>query len=194
MDPALQATDSVAPSPFTEATAFAYRGLGTVCKGNICTSFTCGDSGAIELTFVPPTDDQTPEAELGYRIELIEGVLPQPMLDDISQARPLTPTLVFNVGFDDVTRLDAVIALVAVDRAGNESAPSAPIELRDSGCVKAGEDECLSDADAASNGAGCSVAGSAPGQAASWPGVALAIAAYSLLRAPRAWRRRSAHL
>ena len=145
--------------------------------------------------FVPPTDDQTPDAELGYRIQLIEGELPQSMLEDASQIRPLTPALVFNVGFDEVTRLDAVIALVAVDRAGNESAPSAPIHLRDSGCVKAAwDDECLSDYDAASNGAGCSAAGSAPGHPASWPGAALAVAAYSLLRVARAWRRRAAHL
>jgi hypothetical protein len=192
VDSALQANDRVAPSPFTEASAFAFRTIGTVCKGDTCTASTCGNSASIQLSFVAPSDDQTPSAELGYRIEVLAGEIPQSMLDDVGQPRPLPPSLSFDIGFDEVTRIDAVIALVAIDRAGNESAPSAPIAIRYSGCVKPFfEDRCLDPSDLGAETAGCSTSGQLTGRDASLPIAALALALAAL--ALRNRKRGAAH-
>jgi MYXO-CTERM domain-containing protein len=68
--------------------------------------------------------------------------------------RPLTPRISFDVAFADVPEVDATIAVVIVDRAGNESLASDPIELRWSGCTVFGfDDRCLSQDN------GCSAAG-----------------------------------
>jgi hypothetical protein len=188
VDPSLRALDSTPPSAFSEVTVLAYRSPATICRGQTCTYDTCGDAAAVELSFVPPSDDQTPSSELGFRIELISGEIPQSMLD-VMQARPLTPALAFEVGFHEIAALDAVIALVAVDRAGNESAPSAPIHLGYSGCVKpAFEDECIEVVQ--DDLPACSVSGSAPGHGAALPRCLLPLAALGLLGGLRGLRGR----
>jgi hypothetical protein len=182
VDPALRATDSVPPSAFTAVTAFAYQSPGTVCKGNTCTSQSCGDSAAVELSFAPPTDDQTPSADLGYRIDLLEGEIPQSMLGQVGRLRPLTSTtLVFDVSFQEVATLDAMIALVAVDRAGNESPASAPIHVMYSGCVKdPASGQCFEYED---DPVTCSVAHSTPGGGAPLASAWWLLAALGLLLA-----------
>jgi hypothetical protein len=189
VDPALRATDSVPPSAFTEVSAFAYRSPGVVCKGNTCTSHSCGDSAAVELSFAMPSDDQTSNADLGYRIDLLEGEIPQSMLDHVGQVRPLTSILVFAVSFQEVTTLDAVISLVAVDRAGNESPASAPVHIVFSGCSKDwATGECLEDEDEDDPGS-CSIASSAPGRGAPLAGAWLLAVALARLGRGR-WARR----
>jgi MYXO-CTERM domain-containing protein len=163
VDPELRATDKVAPSAFTKVRVFAYRSPAEICDDDTCTLNTCGDSAAVELSFVSPTDDQTPSDQLGYRIEVLAGEIPESMRDGVGQPRPLTSGLLFAVNFNEVTKLDAVIALVAIDRAGNESAPSAPIRIRYSGCTKhPGDQTCIED-----EAGDCSIASMAPGKRSS---------------------------
>ena len=172
VDPTLQASDRESPSTFMEVSAFAYRVSATDCNSRgVCTFTTCGDAGAVEVTFIDPADDQTPRDQLGYRVALLAGTLPPSMLKLVDKARPLTPALTFEVGFDDVSRLDAVIALIAIDRAGNESAASAPIRLRDSGCTRTWLNPmCMGEVDRGNDPVDCSARspGAARGPAALW--------------------------
>lgn len=185
IDPALQASDRQAPSPFTEVAAFAFKVEDTVCRGNRCTTTSCGDSGGIEITFADPADDQTLRDQLGYRIVVIGGVLPRSMVAGVDTVRPLPSALFFEVGFDEVARLDAVIALIAVDHAGNESAPSAPIELRDSGCTRTFLSAmCIEETDAGDLPADCSVR-AVPSRNGSWLIATLPLAALALIRRGR---------
>lgn len=130
IDPALAEVDSTPPSPFRDVQAVLRQVSGTRCDGNICTSSSCGDAGAVELTFTPPTDDH---GDVGYRViwhgsggaNWPDGIVP------LEHAN----TIVLPTGFDEVTQLDGELSLVAVDRAGNESAPSAPVQVSWSGCM-----------------------------------------------------------
>ena len=191
VDQALRATDSMPPSAFTEVTVLAFRVPAEICNERTCTLNTCGDAAAVQLSFVRPSDDQTPSADLGYRIELIEGAIPASMLDHVAEVRPLASILSFDVNFQEIETLDAVIALVAVDRAGNESAPSAPIHITYSGCVKPSfEGACIEHDDG--NGTDCSIASLAPGTNPSRPRGWLALAALGWVLALGRRRQRAA--
>jgi hypothetical protein len=140
-DPDLRASDTTAPTPFTEVVARVERRDNRRCSGNVCTESSCPKQGYVELSFRAPTDDQA-RREIGYRIVWLEGSVPQGVRATLDRVWPLAPpaadgegTLSFSMGFSEVEQLDAEIALVAVDPAGNESEPSEPIQLRFSGCT-----------------------------------------------------------
>lgn len=130
IDQTLVGVDITPPTPFRDVQAVLRQISGTRCEGNICTSSSCGDDGVIELTFTPPHDDR---GDLGYRViwhgsggaNWPDGIVP------LEHAN----TIVIQSGFDAVTRLDGELSLVAVDRAGNESPPSAPVQISWSGCM-----------------------------------------------------------
>jgi hypothetical protein len=160
-DPSLRALDSLAPTPFTGINARVDRHPGTVCRDGECTSTSCGSSGVISLEFMLPHDDQSDARSLGYRVVWLRGEPPRGARFlanswPLSEARQdgAAGALSLELSYDEVANLDAEIALVAIDRAGNESDPSEPIHLEWSGCTRdlSSDQQCLEDL-------GCSVAG-----------------------------------
>jgi hypothetical protein len=158
IDPSARTADAVPPSPFTEVRSVVSRRKGTHCEDGQCFDNSCGDQASVTIEFVAPHDDRTARGELGYRIEWIDGEMPRSMQAMLGRYWPLTPRLSFAIGFEEAAEIDATIALIAVDRAGNESVPSAPVALVFSGCTKhpVGE-RCVADA------SGCAASGGRSG-------------------------------
>lgn len=136
VDPARAREDSEGPAPFRDVTALTHRIEAERCKAGVCTASSCGDAGVLELRFQAP-----PEAtvgELGYRVVWLSGELPQAMRARLDLVLPLDAAangISLELGWSGVTELDGELALVAVDRAGNESAPSDPVPVSWSGCT-----------------------------------------------------------
>lgn len=191
VDPALQASDREAPAPPTEVSASVYRTTDTVCtRDGVCTSNHCGSGGFVVLHYAEPQ----PSEELGVRVVVLEGTLPDAMAQRIGTLQRLTASMAFDVGFDGASRIDAVVALTLVDRAGNESQQSAPIRLAWSGCTASAvghgcldEERYRCSEDGCSEVSGCSVApgyGLRDPSLGAWP-LALACAVWLAARRRR---------
>ncbi|HKP59619.1 MAG TPA: hypothetical protein VJV78_23005 [Polyangiales bacterium] len=170
-DPSLRDQDSQAPTPFTQIVARVDRHPATICRDGECTTSTCGSFGSIALDFVLPRDDQNDARTLGYRVVWLRGSRPKSAGDLLEHNWPLSDAargesdnaeLSLELSYEEVANLDADIALVAIDPAGNESEMSEPIHLEWSGCTRDG-DQCL-------EAAGCSVSRPAANGRASWFG------------------------
>ena len=178
--------DQSAPTPFRGLTASTHRIAGQHCKNGTCTSSSCGDTGYLELRFEPPRDgnEDAESSDLGYRVVWLNGKMPEAMRNEIGVLRPLNvgPSLTLDVGFAGITELDGELALVAVDRAGNESAPSEPVRVQWSGCTSYFDEPVC-----AASSSSCAVAGvrAGTGLGGSW-WWAGALALGAALR----WRRR----
>lgn len=189
-DPSLRASDTTAPTPFTEVSARVERRDNLRCSGDICTQSSCPKQGYVELSFRAPTDDQA-RRDIGYRIVWLHGSVPSSVRATLDRVWPLAPpsadgegTLTFSVGFNEIEQLNAEIALVAVDLAGNESAPSEPVELQFSGCtIPLGGTQC--------EGAQCSVRALGTSRAHSALGFSGLLGASAGLYLLRRWRRRA---
>lgn len=135
---ATQAGDSAErPSAFKSVSAFSYRIQGTRCSGKTCSASSCGDQGVLVLAFEPPAEAS--DRELGYRMIWVGRPLPAAIRSRLDQVLPLAPEtreLTFELGFDAITQLDGELSLVAVDRAGRESAPSELARVAFSGCTE----------------------------------------------------------
>lgn len=140
VDASLAQEDSRAPAPFRAITASTRRVAGEHCKNGTCISTSCGDTGYVELRFDPPRDDEAGAdvADLGYRVVWLSGKMPEAMRGEIGVLRPLNAggSMTLDVGFAGITELDGELALVAVDRAGNESEPSEAVRVQWSGCTE----------------------------------------------------------
>jgi MYXO-CTERM domain-containing protein len=149
VDPSLRDSDKTAPPPFTDVVARVERRDNKRCSGGVCTESSCPREGTVELSFRAPEDDQA-ESNIGYRVVWLRGSVPDGARATLDRIWPLAPpsspgegTLSFSLGFAEVEHLDADIALVAVDLAGNESAASEPVPLKFSGCtIPLGGTEC----------------------------------------------------
>jgi hypothetical protein len=132
-----KAGDTTPPSPFSDLSATTLRVNGTHCHGDTCSSTSCGDDGRLTLTFTAPKDDQTAAEQLGYRVVWLDGSAPA-SLDAYKGTRslPNTNQIDLELGFDGIEQLNGDLALIAVDRAGNESAMSKPIHVEYSGCTE----------------------------------------------------------
>jgi len=130
----------------------AYRRSGMTCTLASCIATSCGNTGTVRIDLAPAADDGTPPHQLGYRLALAGGVLPESMRAligvDLAGDRPvlLRPT------FDEVPSLDLLLSAVAIDAAGNESEPSEPFVVQFDGCTLAAvgdrcEDELDPDTD-----------------------------------------------
>jgi hypothetical protein len=124
IDASMQATDHVAPTLQPLSVASLQRGTAT---GGACSRSSCDGMGSVVLT-VPVSDDVTPAPNLGYRFSLAAGALPPSfiiLLDQPSQVIVSDGKIWF--GWDDGTEdhapIDFTLRVVAIDRAGNESAP-----------------------------------------------------------------------
>ncbi len=150
VDVGLHATDTSAPGRPTVVQVDAYRRTGMTCTDASCVWNSCGDTGTVRIALAPSADDDTPPGQLGYRLSLVAGAVPESMQAmlgvDLAGDRPLF----LRPSFDEVATLDAVLTAVAIDAAGNESPPSEPFVVQFSGCtLTAMGDQCEADLEAA---------------------------------------------
>jgi hypothetical protein len=141
IDASLREGDSEAPVPFGALTAFTRRVSATRCEGNKCTHSTCGDHGLLELQF-DARDDGTGSDRVGYRVLWLSGELSAQARAALDGVKPLfeTQRVTLDVGWSEVPQLTGELALIAVDHAGNESAPSDPVHVEWSGCTSYWDD------------------------------------------------------
>jgi len=174
-DAQAQATDGSPPSAPVVTVQSIQRGKGPEYQGCSQSASSCDALGRIILQ-VSATDDQTEVASLGYRIELASGSLPSGLSLPATAVRPATGSGLLlgwiDGASDDQEALSFVLAIRAVDLAGNEGPPTS-VALRDAGS------------------GGCSVGGPSP---LASPGafVAVLLIVASLLRLRRGSARRGA--
>jgi hypothetical protein len=124
IDTSMQATDHVAPTLAPPSVTSLQRGTAT---GGACSRNSCDGMGSLALT-IAVSDDVTPATNLGYRFSLAAGALPPSffiLLDQPSQVPVSDGKIWFNWddGTEDHAPIDFTLQVVAIDRAGNESAP-----------------------------------------------------------------------
>lgn len=93
--------------------------------------------GILLVRFEPPAEAET--GELGYRMIWVGRPLPFAIRSQMDRVLPLHPTMRavgIEIDFDDIAALEGEIALVAVDHAGQESAPSELVRVSFSGCTE----------------------------------------------------------
>lgn len=137
VDEAEQKVDTRAPDPVVAEVDRIVRGRGPVRRpdGSVGPMSSCDDIGSIEVTLVHFLDDRTPGDELGYRVTLVDGTLPERFglpegvfLPRVEAERAPRFVLIWIDGArDDQEPFDFTFVVTAVDLAGNESPPSAPI-------------------------------------------------------------------
>lgn len=120
------------------------RSYGPRADGCSRASSSCDGWGALGVQIEPGYDDRTAPDDLGYRIRLRDGELP-------GGATPSDrPVLLLGGGLyvhfpdpgpDEQEPIDVTFEIVAVDRAGNESAPTVAHATSpgDEGCAFAGQ-------------------------------------------------------
>jgi hypothetical protein len=154
VDAALEQKDALPPGTPVVLAVDAFRRAGMTCTRASCVSNSCGDTGTVRIELAPSADDNTPPSELGYRLQLVGGKLPASMLGVIGVTLAAGQTLFLRASFEEMTALDASLVAVAVDGAGNESAPTQPFGVHFDGCTLAAvgdrcEDELDPDTDLA---------------------------------------------
>ena len=148
-DAELAQFDSEAPSRPVIVAADTTRRSGLSCGQEICVENNCGDLGMVSIKLAPGQDDLTPPDQMGYRIELVQGDVPESMRALIGVELAGPAPLLLRPSFDEVPSVSATLQVVAVDDAGNESAPSEPFTLAWSGCTLAAiGDQCEQEYDA----------------------------------------------
>lgn len=184
VDAGLKRVDVEAPPTPTVVSVETFRRNGMTCTRASCVQNSCGDTGTIRIELAPSADDATPPAELGYRLMLVRGELPASLQDAMGVTLAAGRPVYLRPGFDELPSLDFELAAVAVDAAGNESAPTEPFEIGFDGCTLAAvgdrcEDELDADTDLSrvldeqlggsaepaapvAAGASCAVGGAAP--------------------------------
>ena len=147
LDPEEQKIDRKAPDRIDASVARVVRGRGSVAHEDGTMSATsCDDMGSVVLALASrPNDDRTPPDKMGYRIIRVDGKLPEGAEVSASATRDLSPDneLTFywiDGATDDQEPIELAVAIVAVDLAGNESEPSAPVWIRHPG--KGDEPHC----------------------------------------------------
>lgn len=152
VDAALRGDDVSAPATPVVVSVDAFRRNGMTCTRASCVANSCGSTGTVRIDLAPSADDATPTDELGFRLVLVRGELPQSMRASIDVPLAAGQTVYLRPGFDELPLIHVALAAVAVDAAGNESAPTAPFEIGFDGCTLAAvgdrcEDELDPDTD-----------------------------------------------
>jgi uncharacterized protein (TIGR03382 family) len=127
IDPAMQATDHQPPVLTGLAVTDIKRGRGPESTGCGSSGSSCDDLGWIGIN-PAVTDDHTPAEKLGFLVSVVGGKLPQGL--DVP-AEPLRLPLPgqqivlswLDGASDDQEPFDFTLSVVALDLAGNESAP-----------------------------------------------------------------------
>ena len=114
IDPALVGVDQMPPALSTPRVAEIHHYDGTGCDG----SSNCGDHVSARITNLA-TDDMTSTGEIGYRLTVVSGTGFTPHTNAIlgSQDGSLW------IFVDHENDVDVTVQIVAIDAAGNESAP-----------------------------------------------------------------------
>ena len=140
LDPREQRLDRRPPERVEAAVARITRGRGPFFHENgTVTGSSCDDLGVVALRLKSvPKDDRTPSGKLGYRVIHVDGELPASFILSDKPRRDLTPDrLLIEYWIDGATDeqepVEFALAVIAVDLAGNESAPSEPIWVRNPG-------------------------------------------------------------
>ena len=138
VDPTMQATDQTPPTlPAIPAPKFHHvddpsDGIG--CGGSSC--------GQIDYFGIPAvaTDDVTSPYKIGYRLTLESGTLPRDVDLPTTDRDPLGDVVRVHFDLGTTPSMDFTLRVVAIDLAGNESAPqSVRVERHDdSACSIAG--------------------------------------------------------
>jgi hypothetical protein len=124
VDETLQATDQTPPVLPPLAAPRITRGKGPEPSGCGSAASSCDDLGEIAF-HAQATDDTTPAAKIGYLFTLEAGSLP-PGLALPGAVEPFAGGLAFgwiDGATDDQEPIDFTVRVVALDLAGNESAP-----------------------------------------------------------------------
>lgn len=155
VDAALRAADVSAPATPVVVSVDAFRRNGMTCTRASCVANSCGSTGTVRIDLAPSADDVTPADELGFRLVLVRGELPESMRASIDVPLAAGQTVYLRPGFDELPLVHVALAAVAVDAAGNESAPTEPFEIQFDGCTLAAvgdrcEDELDPDTDLSS--------------------------------------------
>jgi hypothetical protein len=139
IDPAAQAVDHTPPATPALTVEKIKRGQGPRNDGCGSSASSCDDFGVITLAN-PTADDQTPVEAIGYRFALVSGAFPvgfalptDTIGKLVTDGRIFLPWL--DGADDDQDSIDFTLEIVAVDAAGNTSAPQT-LRIRDdqSGC------------------------------------------------------------
>ena len=88
---------------------------------------TCDDIGTISVP-AAATDDTTPPERIGYRLSLLTGTLPAGLTLPADAIEPNAATTTLYIHWDDGATdeqeaIDFTLTVIAIDAAGNESAP-----------------------------------------------------------------------
>ncbi len=127
IDPALQASDHVPPVwPSPPRAQVVQRGRGPQQNGCGGSASSCDDFGIITITTLA-TDDTTAPGRVGYRLSLAGGALPAGLSlppDAVEPNADGSLALVWGDGATDTQdSFSFTLDIVAIDAAGNESAP-----------------------------------------------------------------------
>jgi MYXO-CTERM domain-containing protein len=128
IDPTLQKVDHTPPVLPAIPPPTITRGQGPQNEGcgGAATATSCDDLGMLVFT-VAGTDDMTPPTQLGYLFTLASGTLPDGFTLPPEPLLPDTATSITLVWVDAAINgqdpLDFTLSVVAVDGAGNQSAP-----------------------------------------------------------------------
>jgi hypothetical protein len=151
IDPAEQGVDTRAPDRVVAE-------VGRIVRGRAGYVAACDHLGTIEVELVHFQDDRTPVEKLGYRVTLLDGTPPErfqvPPYEGFFQApeevrlpviwpagaRPRFLLHWVDGAQDEQEPFDFRFVVTAVDLAGNESEPSAPIRATHPGTPSAALD------------------------------------------------------
>jgi len=123
--PSMQATDQTPPTlPVIPAPLIHHADNS---DSNGCGGSKCSDVSYIGIPAVA-TDDMTPPEKIGYRLTLESGHLPAGEVLPADAIEPIGGLL--KVYFIDATSFDFTLQVVAIDLAGNESAPQS-VQVQD---------------------------------------------------------------
>ncbi len=135
-----QAVDSLPPSAPVLRLENIWRGHGAVQIGDLMVENAEGRFGSISLSVFGAKDDRTAEDSLGYRFRHVSGELPRglalPPKTYFARIVRTEKRLWFYWDDDATWDQDSIvfkIAVIAVDRGGNESPPSNVVEITHNG-------------------------------------------------------------
>ncbi len=142
LDPKEEAVDVTPPSAIGSTTYSVERGRGPQKDGCGTSGSSCDDVGVITLHLGEATDDRTPDASLGYRVEVVSGKAPSDPSWPTAAVRAHEGRVLYfhwnDGGDDDQEPIDLTFRIRAVDLAGNEG-PPLDVRIRDAG---SSEDGC----------------------------------------------------
>ena len=120
-------SDTVAPTAPGEKSVGVVRGVGPECVGVSCSSSSCDDLGRIDVQLDASDDDVSAPENIGYRMRVVEGTLPDGLTvdetrraDSVAGGVARLTLLWVDEATDEQEPFDFVLGVAPVDEAGNE--------------------------------------------------------------------------